>query len=94
MKVVEEEEVEEVETEIMNLDHFRPIVPDDILEGRLSIDDLPEPYLLIRDRAPGLEKLSKIINVLASKTDYRITFFSVNRFFGYVIMEKKEKDKK
>jgi hypothetical protein len=63
--------------------------PDDILKGRITLEDLPEPYLIIQDRLP-MEKLSKVINILATHTEYRIAFFSVTPYFGYVIMEKKK----
>jgi predicted nucleic acid-binding protein len=55
------------------------------------LNELPEPYLILMDRKP-LVKLSKVVNIIARKTDYRISFFSATDFFGYVIMEKKKEE--
>ena len=81
-----EEEIIEIETD---QSRTTTLHPDAILKGKIALEDLPQPYVIIADRLP-MEKLSKIINILAKETEYRVAFFSVNPYFGYVIMEKKE----
>ena len=77
-----------------NQSYTRTIDANEILKGKIPLDDphLPEPYLILMDDKP-LDKLSKAINIIARKTDYRIAFFSTAIGFGYVIMEQKKKEK-
>ena len=91
MTVIEEE---------INQSHTNTITADDILKGKILIDQLPEPYLIVKDSQPGmdaakLDKLSKVINILAIKGGYRVVSFALAyAHTGYVIMEKKDNNNK
>jgi hypothetical protein len=61
----------------------------DLVKGRIPLANLPEPYFILNDSFV-FDNLSKAINILAIKTNYRVAFFSITGTGGYVIMEKKK----
>jgi hypothetical protein len=62
----------------------------DIVRNKVSLDNLPEPYIVVVDTAL-FENLNKAINILANKKDYKVVSSGGDRHSGYVIMEKKKK---
>jgi hypothetical protein len=64
---------------------------DELIKGKDSIESLAEPYILVVSGRTSKQNLAYAMNLIATKKDYRITAFSVTEFFGYLIMEKKEK---
>lgn len=80
-----------------NQTNTRKISAKSIVKGELLIDKLPQPYVIIADSGE-FENLSKAINILAIKQNYRIVSFAATDVddgvnYGYVIMETKEKEK-
>lgn len=59
-----------------------------ILENRISLDELAEPYVIITSRLNNIGEIGYVINILARLKGYRVVSFSTTRFFAYVIVEK------
>jgi hypothetical protein len=61
-----------------------------IVEGKLPLDQLPEPYLFLVDDT--LNRLLKAINIVATEKEYRVVSQSVDAWnkLVYVLMEKKK----
>jgi hypothetical protein len=47
----------------------------DIIKGKISLDDLPQPYLFLEDT--NMENLTDAINILATRKGYRVVSHSV-----------------
>lgn len=75
-----------------NQTNTRTISARSIVEGSIPLDDLPQPYVIIGD-SMKYDQLSKAINILAIKQNYRIVSFATISPGGdaYVIMERREK---
>ena len=59
-----------------------------ILENKISMDDLAEPYVIIEARREDMGEIGYVINILARLKGYKVVSFSTTRFFAYVIVEK------
>lgn len=70
----------------------------DIAKGKISLENLPEPYLLIyRDSGIQNGELAKAINILATKVQYRVVDLAVSggsvfsgQFVACMVKEKEE----
>jgi hypothetical protein len=83
MTIIEEE---------TNQSNVRTIDANEVLKGKMPLDELPEPYVTIVD-STRLDKLSKVINILSIKKGYRVVSLSISyASMGYVIMEKKKEN--
>ena len=76
-----------------NQTRTKAIQAKEFIKGKIPLDDLPQPYVIISDSGE-FENLSKTINILAIKQNYRIVSFAATDVddginYGYVIMEKK-----
>jgi hypothetical protein len=63
----------------------------ELVKGNVSIEYLGEPYILVVSGRRSMQNLAYAMNLIARKKDYRITAVTVIEFFGYLILEKKEK---
>jgi hypothetical protein len=77
-----------------NQSNTSTICANDILKGKIPLDELPEPYVIIEDNT-RFDSLTKVVNILAIKKGYWVvSSFSISQTFqGYVIMEKKSNNK-
>ena len=93
----EEKEISEMTDEKLeeetNQTRTKTIQAKEFIKGKIPLDNLPQPYVIISDSGE-FENLSKTINILAIKQNYRIVSFAATDVddginYGYVIMEKK-----
>ena len=81
-----------------NQTHTKTIQAKEFIKGKIPLDYLPQPYVIISDSGE-FENLSKTINILAIKQNYRIVSFAATDVddginYGYVIMEKKAQQRR
>src|SRR5215203_4934398 len=78
----EEEELEQQEQKRET--KYFSINTKSILENRISLDELAEPYVIISSRLNNIGEIGYVINILARLKGYRVVSFSTTRFFAYV----------
>jgi hypothetical protein len=83
---VQEEEIEQQEQKKET--KYFTIKAKSILENKISLDELAEPYVIIMSRLNNIGEIGYVINILARIKGYRVVSFSTTRFFAYVIVEK------
>jgi hypothetical protein len=66
---------EKLEEEEANQTHTKTIQAKEFTKGKIPLDYLPQPYVIISDSGE-FENLSKTINILAIKQNYRIVSFA------------------
>jgi hypothetical protein len=50
----------------------------DIIQGKIPLANLPQPYVFIYESAGNAENLEKAVNIIATKMGYRVVAHTVN----------------